>query len=179
MTHRLALLPATALLLAGCAAEPGRRLNAPPHGPTLETADSQGTLVYMADRALLKDMTVGDRHFVPHRAQLNALGLQRVSRLASLLHEYGGTVRFSSDLEDATLVAQRMDAVEELLRTAGVDTTRGDVLVRDLPGCEGMDARQAIEIKQTLGTYQAKSGSPSGASTGDTGTGTGTGTDTP
>ena len=87
----------------------------------------------LTDNALLADMTVSDRHFLPHRAKLNHLGVQRLSRLASLMDAYGGVVRFNSELDDEELIAQRTEAIVEFLAEAGVDTTR-EVLVEDMPG---------------------------------------------
>lgn len=144
--------------------QPGPRLNAPPHGQPVETTDLQGTFVYMSDNALLADMSISDMHFLPHRAQLTTLGQERLGRLAALIEEYGGTIRFSTNLTDEQLIARRMDAVREFLREIGVEA--GDaILTRDVPGGRGMEATEAVEIKKQEGTYRPdrKSGpEPSG-----------------
>ncbi|MBN2447915.1 MAG: hypothetical protein JXO22_14380 [Phycisphaerae bacterium] len=114
--------------------------------------DMRGTLDYMAESALLADMTVGDYHFVPHRAMLTLAGEQRVIRLANLLDAYGGTVRFNTDLEPGQLRDQRMQSIRACLAANGVDTTN-EVVTIDLPGSTGMDAREAILIKQNEGSY--------------------------
>ncbi len=160
-----------AALLAGCAGSPAARLNSPPHGPAVETVDMQGTFVYMNDNALLADMTVCDYHFIPHRALLNTTGQERVHRLAMLMQAYGGEIRFNSDLTDETLLTARIKTVRELLAEQGVDTTR-EVIHRDLPGGEGMNADEAILIKKQEGTYNPKKASNSGTG-GGTATGTG------
>jgi len=162
MTRPLILVVALLLLTVGCNT-PGKRLNAPPHGQPYETADTQGTYIYMTDNALLADMTISDVHFLPHRALLSDLGLQRLSRLASLMEAYGGTIRFSTELTDEDLIAQRTTTIVDLLAEAGIDTTR-EVVVRAMPGGRGMSATEAILIKAKEGTYQpTKSGSQTSA----------------
>jgi len=152
---RVLLLSVGVLLWVGGCNSPAQRLNAPPHGQALRTSDMQGTFTYMADNALLADMTISDMHFLPHRAALNDLGVQRLSRLASLLEAYGGTIRFNTDLTDKELVSRRIEAVRDFLAEAGIDTTR-EVVVRDIPGGEGMAATEALLIKQHEGTYQPR-----------------------
>lgn len=152
MCRLLILTFAVSLLVVGCNT-PGTRLNAPPHGQPYETADIQGTFVYMTDNALLADMTVGDMHFLPHRATLNDLGVQRLRRLASLMDAYGGVVRFNSELDDEELIARRAEVIVDFLAEAGVDTTR-EVVVEDMPGGRGMLAREVILIRANEGTYK-------------------------
>ena len=140
------------VVLAACAT-PGPRLNAPPHGTAEKISDLQGTFVYMHDNALLADMTVSNRHFLPRRALLTNLGEQRLRRLVSLIEAYGGTIRFNSDLEDQELIKKRMAVVVQFLADAGIDTT-AEILREDLPGGSGMDAREVILIKVNEATYQ-------------------------
>lgn len=166
MYRPLVVAATAAVLVMGCNM-PGRRLNAPPHGQPYKTADMQGTLTYMVDNALLADMTVSDMHFLPHRAALNDLGTQRLSRLASLMEAYGGTIRFNTDLTDEELIARRTEVVVDFLTQAGIDTTR-EVVVRDMPGGDGMQASEALLIKANEGTYRPKkerAASGSGAET--------------
>ena len=168
------LFVCSAMLCAICAGcnSPSPRLNAPPHGVPEATSDMQGTYVYMVDNALLSDMCISDVHFVPHRAMLNTLGEQRLSRLASLMEVYGGEVRFSTNLEDDDLIGRRTETILEFLAEAGVDTT-ADTVRRDLPGGEGMAAREVILIKTHEAEYQpgqpGGSGSPSGGPWNQTG----------
>jgi hypothetical protein len=160
--HRLLTFAVAASLLAGGCNTPGARLNAPPHGPAYTAADLQGTFTYMTDNALLADMTVCDMHFLPHRALLNDLGVQRLNRLAALMEAYGGTIRFNTALTDEDLIARRTGVIMDFLAQAGVDTTR-EVVMRDMAGGEGMSAREAILIKAEEGTYDPKKKASFGA----------------
>jgi hypothetical protein len=168
MMLRLLTLTATAALLGAGCNSPNARLNAPPHGRACETSDLQGTFTYMGDNALLADMTVNDSHFLPHRAVLNDVGTQRLSRLASLMEAYGGTIRFNTGLTDEDLIGRRITVLTDFLAEAGIDTTQ-EVVVRDLPGGQGISATEAILIKTNEGTYDpARERSQSGAETGVT-----------
>lgn len=149
---RTVFFATAALLLLTACNEPKQRLNAPPHGTAEKTTDMQGTFAYMSDNAMLADMSVADMHFLPHRAQLTTLGEERLARLVSLMEEYGGVIRFNTSLEDQALVDARTRTIMDFLAEAGVDTTK-EVLTRDLPGGDGMDANEAILIKAKEGTY--------------------------
>lgn len=162
MQRTLALVMLSVALVPACNS-PQARLNAPPHGTPVETVDSQGTLVYMADNALLADMTISDMHFVPHRAILTSLGEERLCRLASLLEVYGGTVRFDSDLTDEELLAARTRAIRDFLAECGLDTTAQAVTV-DMPGGEGLTAAEAVLIRLNEGMYRPQNSSSSGTS---------------
>lgn len=159
------LLNTALICLVACAACSTRspRLNAPPHGVSDRVVDSQGTFVYMTDNALLADMTVADRHFLPHRALLSTLGELRLRRLVSLMDAYGGTIRFSTNSTDGELTQQRINTVMEFLAQAGVDTT-SEVVVQDMPGGRGMDAAEVILIKANEGTYKPKDTTEAGSS---------------
>jgi hypothetical protein len=148
------------LLLTGCN-EPAKRLNAPPHGVPVQTSEMQAMYEHMQDNALLEDMTISDVHFYPHRAMLNTLGQQRLSRFAALLEAYGGTLRYNTSLEDDDLVDARMLAIMDCLGESGVDTA-SEIVQRDVPGGTGMDANQAILIKAVEGSYTPEAGGPGG-----------------
>lgn len=156
---------------AGCASDPKQRLNAPPHGEPTKTSDLQGTFVYMNDNALLANMTVCDMHFHAHRASLNGAGVERLSRLASLIETYGGSIRFDTRCEDESLNKKRLETIREFLTEAGIDTS-ADVVKADIAGGEGMDATEAVMIRAKEGTYNGdKKGAtaqpaPAGASGG-------------
>jgi hypothetical protein len=105
-------------------------------------------------------MTMGDMHFLPHRAQLNDLGTRRLSRLVSLMDAYGGTIRLNTELTDKDLIARRSDTIMDFLAQAGIDTTR-EVLVQEMPGGRGMPATEAVLIKATEGTFVPKKASQS------------------
>jgi hypothetical protein len=155
----LRFLAATAFslaLLAGCN-EPSARLNAPPHGEPVQTVDSQGTYVYMMDNAMLADMTMTDAHFLPHRAMLNNMGVERLSRMAQLIQAYGGGVRMNTEECDEGLVNQRMQSVREFLTEAGVLVASQSVTC-DMAGGAGMNATEAMTIRASEGTYKPKAG---------------------
>lgn len=169
MMRLLVWSAAAGLLCTTACNSPSARLNAPPHGEPYETHEMQGTFTYMVDNALLADMTVSDMHFLPHRAQLSDLGMERLNRLASLIEAYGGTIRFNSDLEDRALIDQRLTTVCEYLAEAGMDTT-SEIVKEDMPGGRGMDAGQVILIRKNEGAYKEKSSSSSSATAAPGGT---------
>lgn len=144
-----------AVVLGGGCPDPSARLNAPPHGVPERTSEMQGTFVYMTDNALLSDMSVSDIHFLPHRPQLSALGRQRLSRLASLMEAYGGTLRLSLERPEEDLAQKRLETVKNFLAEAGINTT-SEVVRADLPGGRGMAATDAILIKVNEGSYKPK-----------------------
>ncbi len=158
---RLVIPIVLVLALVGCQ-QPQPRLNAPPHGMAPVSSELRDEFAAMADNALLADMSVTDIHFVPHRAVLNSLGAERMSRLCMILELYGGAIRFSSDESDPRLVDARTEAIRSYLREGGIDTT-AETVVRDLPGGAGMEAQQAILIKQDA--MGAKSAAPTAAPT--------------
>lgn len=167
-----AMIPA--LLIFGCH-DPNARLNAPPHGEEpAATNELQGTYVYMQDAALLADMSISDMHFLPHRALLTSLGEQRLSRLALLMQEYGGSIRMSSELGDAELLRMRTDAVVAFLTEAGVEVTPQTV-VQDVPGGRGLPAAEVLLIRAQVGQFNPdcsnSSASAGGGLTGSNGAG--------
>ncbi|MEW6250243.1 MAG: hypothetical protein AB1716_06330, partial [Planctomycetota bacterium] len=113
--------------------------------------------------ALLADMSITDIHFVPDRPGLNTLGLERLGKLAELLERYGGAVRFSTDETDSELVEARMQSIRSFLREAGLETTT-EVLVRDMPASPGMDATQAILVREAALRVN-RGGAPAGGAT--------------
>lgn len=153
-------------LLAGCQ-QPMSRLNAPPHGTTEHPSRLQDNYAHMVDNAILQDMSVSDLHFVPHRAQLNALGEERLWRLATLLEQYGGAIRFSTDESDEDLVDARTEVIMTFLADLGIDTS-AELVRPDLPGGRGMHANEAILIKYHEAMYQP--GARGGRSSGGEGT---------
>lgn len=153
-----------AILTAGCQS-PSSRLNAPPHGePLAESPDLQGTYVYMADNALLETMSVGDYHFLPHRAILSSLGKQRLNRLSTLMEEYGGTIRFDTAVEDESLVNARVQSILTYLSEIGVDTRKHTVTREAESPADAVTrgAEEAILIKLMEGTYRPRRGSGGG-----------------
>lgn len=140
-------------VLAGCN-EPAKRANAVEHGGDESEASPQAeTYKNMVDNALLADMSVSDMHFLPHRATLSRLGIDRVTRLATLIQAFGGQIRMSSDETDEKLVSERTAAITEFLTTAGIEHA-DTLVVRDMPGGRGMSATEATAIQSDRGTYQ-------------------------
>ncbi|MGE3180741.1 MAG: hypothetical protein AB7N71_03865 [Phycisphaerae bacterium] len=159
---------ACGVLALGCRSA-NSRLNAPPHGAQAEgPPDLQGTYVYMADNALLESMEVSDYHFLPHRDILTTLGKQRLNRLASLIEEYGGTIRFNTTLADDILVQNRTQSIIEYLQEIGVDTGTTMVSRESYEDTGTHAADEAILIKVMEGTYRPRrnSGGNSGANSG-------------
>lgn len=146
------------LMIVGCQQQSGDRLNAPPHGKAERVTAMQGTFVYMNDAALLKDMVVSDMHFLPHRDILNDLGVQRLTRLASLLEAYGGVTRYSTNEVDEELIADRLEVLVDFFARAGLDTT-GEIVVLAMPGASTMHASEAVEILRAGRFEPKKSGS--------------------
>lgn len=159
--RRAIVIAASAMVATGCN-QPHERLNSPPHGRAEKSVDMQGTFVYMNDNALLANMTVCDMHFMPHRAKLNGQGVERLSRLASLLEAYGGTIRFDTRCEDESLNKQRLEVIHDFLAETGIDTT-SEVVRADVAGGEGMEATEAIMIRVKEGMYQDKKAGSVGA----------------
>lgn len=153
--RRLVLCTAALGLACGACQQPAARLNAPPHGRAERQAPLHAEYAQMVDNALLADMVVTDVHFLPHRPMLNSLGEERIARLALLMHEYGGSVRFSTNETDEELVDQRTEEIMKALQAAGIDPYR-DVVRRDLPGGRGLDASQAIVIKARATSFKKK-----------------------
>ena len=159
-----------AAALGGCAApdpSPKTTATTPPSTPA-QAQDVRDNFDRMVDAALLADMTLCDYHFLPHRAALSPTGEQRLSRLAGLLQEYGGKIRFNTGSTDNALIAQRMETVRSALAAQGVDTTK-DVVVRDIPGGTGVSATEAIAARNAAfapPSGGSASGSPGGAPSG-------------
>ena len=139
-----------AVLSVGCQQNPPDRLNAPPQGtanpnehPLKENQEA------MVDNGMMEDLAIGDHFFVPHTDVLSNLGHRRIERFARLLVRYGGTLRYDTDLSDRALLRQRMESVRELLTDVGIEEGRIEV-TQDLPGGRGMDAAEAIVVRQRM-----------------------------
>ncbi|RJP32268.1 MAG: hypothetical protein C4547_14120 [Phycisphaerales bacterium] len=106
-------------------------------------ADYSANFVYMADNAMLHDMSINDAHFIPHTSELSGTGVARLIRFARLLNTYGGTVRYETFEPDAELVTERMGHVREFLASADCNMER--VAVRSMmSGGRGARAIDAI-----------------------------------
>jgi hypothetical protein len=148
------LLPWTAPLILLCACNsPSPRLNAPPHGDAECKSEMHAMYTHMSDNALLEDMNLSDVDFLPHRPMLSALGEERLCRLAGLMHEYGGELRYTPSETDEDLIQSRIQAIIDFLAEAGLPAAPQEVSV-GLPGGRGMPAREAIVIMVSEGMYQ-------------------------
>jgi hypothetical protein len=160
MRFLLVCTVAVSVVSFGCQ-QPTARLNAPPHGVAERTSDLRPTFAHMMDNALMEDMTISDIHFHPHRDELNSLGKERLKRLAWIMNEHGGTIRFNTRTDNESRVERRADNVVIYLSELGVDTTR-DVIRVDVPGGRGVDATRAILIKAKSDTLSGTAeGGPS------------------
>lgn len=144
---RYGLTGLAALLgVAGCYG-PSARLNSPPQGHTDRESTLNAHFIPMVDSAMLSDRSIADIHFVPHRAELNTLGMRRLSRMAQLVEVYGGEVRYATSLTDENLVRQRMESVRHYLHDVGLPDEQ-IVVVQALPGGRGLTGDEVVRIKQ-------------------------------
>lgn len=161
-----------AVVISGCASS-NTDVAAAPEDDQSPEAYKQGydlTYAHMTENALLADMSMSDYHFLPDRPLLTSLGQQRLSKLAALIKEYGGSIRLSTDATDEALVAARVTLVRDFLGEAGLSTTEEHVK-RDLPGGHGMDSAQVILIHKNEGSYKVKKSGAGGGAAGAEGAG--------
>lgn len=130
---------------AGCQ-EPPCRLNAPPQGPSERPHQLQDQYTYMSDNALLAEMSMSPAHFVPGRADLNALGLRRLTRYAELLEIYPGTLNYDGP-DPAPLAHERLERIRTFLADAGMDPETIKV-ERGVAGGQGMRGEEAGAIRE-------------------------------
>jgi len=168
MFHERRWMPAALLcaVLAGCG-QPTSRLNAPPQGYSEHRHHLDDTYTGMVDNALLSDASIADLHFVPHTTELNALGTERLSRLARLLRTYGGTVRYETYLTDKEVVEERIAHVRDFLETTGIDMSMIEVAVAQ-PGASHTRADEAIAAAERgmEASHQESSGGEEGMGSG-------------
>ncbi|MCO6436636.1 MAG: hypothetical protein J5J06_06065 [Phycisphaerae bacterium] len=110
-------------------------------------------LAVMAENAMRQDMTVSDLHFVPHTAELNGTGVNRLDRMAQSLNTYGGTLHYDTVESDDVLVNARLDNIREYLALTGVNMDNVDVMTgisqgRTMPATEAMRIMEAGTAKQ-------------------------------
>ncbi|MCH7729380.1 MAG: hypothetical protein IH991_23325 [Planctomycetes bacterium] len=112
---------------------------------------------YMADNALMQDMSIAEIHFVPHTRELSGTGIARLDRMALLLDTYGGTVRYETFATDEAFVQKRLDHVHEYLATTGCDMSRVEVRAM-MSGGRGMSAVKAIAAEAKAAQAQDPGG---------------------
>jgi uncharacterized membrane protein YgcG len=148
-SHRTTELCVAALLLTvavGACTQPSKRLNAPPQGHTCHPSDMQAFYTPMVDQAMLSDMSMSSVHFVPHQSELNANGVRRLERYATIMKTYGGTLRYDGVDEGEQIQRDRIQRIEDYLANAGVprDSYRVE---SGLAGGRGMNAEESIKIR--------------------------------
>lgn len=120
-------------------------------------AKPRAHLTYMADNAILQDMSIADIHFVPHTLELSGTGIARLDRMAVLLDTYGGLVRYETYNTDVGFVQDRLDHVREYLDTTGCDMGRVEIKAT-MSGGYGMSAEKALAAEEKA----AAQGQPGG-----------------
>jgi hypothetical protein len=152
------------LAIPGCS-KPHERLNSPPQGHTEYRNQLQEPYVYMADNAMLADMSMSPVHFVPHQTELNSLGARRLKRYAEILKIYGGTLRYDGTEDAKKLSEGRLAQIKHFLLAEGLDADRVEVQT-GLAGGDGMNASEAILVRQETNFKPGETSSGSSSSCG-------------
>lgn len=142
-------------LLVGC-----EHAGTPRHtvvGRPLDKTTMHGYYDPMVTTATLHSMSLADIHFVPHTPALNALGIQRLDRLAPALEQYGGTVHYETGSDDEEANQARVDTIVTYLTDAGLDLSRITVQAGMSRG-RGWSAKDSLnahtQFMGTAGEYQ-------------------------
>jgi len=143
------------LALAGCTCADGPcvdgpppdQMNSPPQGTAPTGSRLQENYVAMTDNALLNDASMSSVHFVPRTAELNALGVRRLTRMAEILKVYGGTVFYDGTDPERDLRKDRVEKIRLYLASCGIDASRLKVEQGFADGA-GIDGDEAIAIRK-------------------------------
>jgi hypothetical protein len=148
------------IALMGCAGQDALSMDPKPLKLSGETAVSQEPFVAMVDNAAQEDLSLADIHFVPQTAELNSLGLQRLSKCAVTLARYGGTLRYDPQTKDRALIDGRLVTLEHALADAGMDMTKVSVAVGMAAqvGRSGADAVRAGKAASGMSTMPSGGG---------------------
>ncbi len=154
------------LMAAGCEGPSAKGGFDQPFATSAEVRDETfGVFTYMADNAILHDMSIADIHFIAHTTELSGTGVIRLTRFAKLLNAYGGTVRYETFESDEDLIRQRLDHVREFMASLDCDMERVQFAAM-ISGGRGMRAEEAIRVleKGTVDSSGASAqfGSPPG-----------------
>ena len=122
-----------------------------------ERLDAKPAFLYMADNAILHDMSLVDFHFIPHGIELSGTGVARLERMAWLLDAYGGTIRYETIETDEALIRDRLANVTEYLTLLECDMDKVSMEVC-MSGGRGMPADEAIEIRQKGTAMESEAG---------------------
>jgi hypothetical protein len=171
MRARLALsaeLLAGALFVVGCVdGPPPDQMNSPPQGQAVTRSRMQENYVAMTDNALLNEGSMSSIHFVPRSAELNAMGVRRLTRLAEILKIYGGKVVYDGSDEDRNLRKDRIERIRSFLVSCGLTPSQFEV-EQGMAGGTGMNSDEAIGIEKATrgpGEIPLKSGDGGGGYT--------------
>lgn len=138
------LWPLLVSFIAGCPPTESPRLNAPPQGESdVEPPLMAENMTYQNDQGMMADMCIADIHFVPHSTELSGAGIARLERYAELLASSGGTLHYSTSIQDPDFLAQRISVATSYLKQA-IPGSRPIQVVLGLPGGRGMSAKEAI-----------------------------------
>ncbi len=124
---------------------------------------------YMADNALMHDMSLVEMHFIPHSSEISGVGAARLERMARILNTYGGTVRYAGEEPDPKRVEQRLDHIREYLALSGCNMER--VTIEEMisgggpaPAEEAVQVYQASQVGKKSDTASSGLSSASGMS---------------
>lgn len=145
------------ITLMGCAGQDALSMGAEPLKLSGETAMSQEPFVAMVDNAAQADLSLADIHFVPQTAELNSLGLQRLSKCAVTLVRYGGMLRYDPQTRDDALIEGRLRTLEQALADAGMDMSKVSVAV-GMAAQVGRSGADAVGAGNAVGTGTTLSG---------------------
>ena len=158
-------LAAGMLVSVGCTCKdgpPADQMNSGPQGTAPTSSRLQTHYTAMTDNALLNDSSMSSVHFVPRTAELNSLGVRRLTRVAEVLKIYGGTVFYDGTDAERDLRKDRVEKIRLFLTSCGVETSRFNV-EQGFAGATGMDAEEATAIrKATRGPGDVKIESKTG-----------------
>lgn len=149
------MVGAVAVLGAGCEEKALTGVRMTEERMDANKAAERVYLNVMAENAMRHDMTISDLHFVPHTADLNGTGTNRLDRMASSLNTYGGILRYETMMSDDTIVNARMSNVREYLSLLGVDMDRVEVKTM-ISGGSTTPATQAMKIMEAGTNPQAQ-----------------------
>jgi hypothetical protein len=139
---------AVASLGIGCAdGPPADQMNSPPQGEGATDSRLGEYYVAMTDNALLNDASMSSTHFVPRTAELNALGVRRLTRCAEILKVYGGKVVYDGTEEEQDLRKDRIERIRSFLVSCGLSSAQFQV-EQGMAGGAGMDAEEAGSIRK-------------------------------
>jgi len=141
-------------VIFGCCADgspcvdgsPHDQMNSPPQGTAPTSGRLQENYVAMTDNALLMDASMSPVHFVPRTAELNSLGVRRLTRISEILKIYGGAVYYDGTDPERDLRKDRVEKIRSFLVSCGLDASRFKT-EQGFAGGAGTDAEEAISIR--------------------------------